>query len=140
MFDWLFDSLYKIQPIVESMYKSRCWRFAFGIWTCAKLKRISRIQDVCSSTFPQDECTWFWTSKRSKVVLKKWGEEVTWNKMKWNIFFLIKFTTISGNTWKQNTRKLRDCRQITFITLNGFCLLSEKNPTPPVLNGQYQNG
>ena len=26
--------------------------------------------------------------------------------MKWNIFFLIKFATISGNTWKQNTRKL----------------------------------
>ena len=26
-------------------------------------------------------------------------------EMKWNGFFLIKFTTISGNTWKQNTRK-----------------------------------
>ena len=28
------------------------------------------------------------------------------NEMKWNVFFLIKFATISGNTWKQNTRKL----------------------------------
>ena len=26
--------------------------------------------------------------------------------MKWNIFFLIKFTTTSGNTLKQNSRKL----------------------------------
>ena len=25
---------------------------------------------------------------------------------------------------------LRDCRQITFVKLNGFCLLSKKNPTP----------
>ena len=25
---------------------------------------------------------------------------------------------------------LRDCRQITFVTLNGFCPLSKKNPTP----------
>ena len=29
-----------------------------------------------------------------------------YNEMKWNISFLIKFTTNSGNTWKQNTRKL----------------------------------
>ena len=25
--------------------------------------------------------------------------------MKWNIFFLIKFTTISGNTWKQKHKE-----------------------------------
>ena len=31
---------------------------------------------------------------------------ITWNEIKWNIFFLIKFITISGNTWKQDTRKL----------------------------------
>ena len=35
---------------------------------------------------------------------------------------------------------LRDCRQITFITLNGFCPLSKTPPTPPALHGQYQNG
>ena len=39
---------------------------------------------------------------------------------------------------------LRDCLQITFVTLNGLCPLSKKNPhpfpPPPVLNGQYQNG
>ena len=33
----------------------------------------------------------------------------------------------------------RDCRQITFITLNRFCPLSKKNH-PPLLNGQYQDG
>ena len=39
----------------------------------------------------------------------------------------------------------RDCRQITFVTLNGFCPLSYPAPllppSPPstVLNGQYQN-
>ena len=32
---------------------------------------------------------------------------------------------------------VRDCWQITFVTLNGFCLL--KNPHPPVLNRQYQD-
>ena len=31
--------------------------------------------------------------------------EIKWNEMKWNIFFLIKSTKISGNTWKQNTSK-----------------------------------
>ena len=35
--------------------------------------------------------------------------------------------------------QLRDCQQITFIMLNRFCLLS-RNPHPPVLNGQYQDG
>ena len=29
-----------------------------------------------------------------------------WNEMKLNIFFLIKFTAILGNAWKQNTEKL----------------------------------
>ena len=67
--------------IVESMYKS-CRRFVFGIWTCAKLKKFFRMQDVCSATFPQDECTWLWTSKNSKVVFKKWEEEATWNEKK----------------------------------------------------------
>ena len=34
---------------------------------------------------------------------------------------------------------LRDCRQITFVTLNGFCLLSKTPTRPPhVLNGQNQ--
>ena len=34
---------------------------------------------------------------------------------------------------------LRDCQQITFITLDGFCPLSKKkHPTVP--NGQYQVG
>ena len=34
---------------------------------------------------------------------------------------------------------LTDCRQITFFTLNGFCLLSKRKP-PPFPNGQYQDG
>ena len=33
--------------------------------------------------------------------------------------------------------KLRDCRQITFVTLNGFCQL---NKSPPVLNRQNLDG
>ena len=35
---------------------------------------------------------------------------------------------------------LKDCRQITFVTLNRFCPLSKKNPTPSVFNRQYQDG
>ena len=35
---------------------------------------------------------------------------------------------------------IRDCRQTTFVMLNGFCPLSENPPTTRVLNGQYQNG
>ena len=36
---------------------------------------------------------------------------------------------------------VRDCRQITFVTLNGFCPLINPPPhPPPALNGQYQNG
>ena len=35
--------------------------------------------------------------------------------MKWNIFFFIKFTTISGNTWKQNTRKLSNILDNIYI-------------------------
>ena len=38
--------------------------------------------------------------------------------------------------WRQY---IRNCQQITFVTLNRFCPLSKKNPTHPVLNG-YQNG
>ena len=34
---------------------------------------------------------------------------------------------------------LRDCRQITFVTLYRFCPLSKKNPTPSVFNRQYQD-
>ena len=34
---------------------------------------------------------------------------------------------------------LRDCWQITFITLNRFCPLSKKS-FPPVLNEQNQDG
>ena len=34
---------------------------------------------------------------------------------------------------------LRDCQQITFVTLDGFRPLSKPPPTPPVLNGQYQD-
>ena len=36
----------------------------------------------------------------------------------------------------------RDCRQITFVTLNGFCPfnLKPKPPSPPPLYEQYQNG
>ena len=34
---------------------------------------------------------------------------------------------------------LRDCRQITFVTLNGFWPLSKKT-TPLFQNGQYQDG
>ena len=40
--------------------------------------------------------------------------------------------------------KLRGCRQIAFVALNGFCLLSKYPPhshsLPHVSNGQYQNG
>ena len=32
--------------------------------------------------------------------------------------------------------QFRDRRQITFVTLNGFCPLSKNPSTPPVLNGQ----
>ena len=37
-------------------------------------------------------------------------------------------------------KNLRDCRQISFVTLNGFCPLSKKKPTPPVLNRKNQYG
>ena len=33
---------------------------------------------------------------------------------------------------------IRDCRQITFVMLNGFCSLSKKKTHPLVLNRQYQ--
>ena len=41
---------------------------------------------------------------------------------------------------------MRDCQQITFVMLNGFCPLSNTTlpphpiPYPSVLNGQYQDG
>ena len=34
---------------------------------------------------------------------------------------------------------LRDCQQITSVTLNGFCPFKQKNPTP-VPNERYQDG
>ena len=38
-----------------------------------------------------------------------------------------------------NLFSLRDCQQITFVTLNRFCSLSKTLP-PPVLNRKYQDG
>ena len=35
---------------------------------------------------------------------------------------------------------VRDCRQITFVTLNRFYPLSKKTLTPSALNGQYEDG
>ena len=35
---------------------------------------------------------------------------------------------------------LRDCRQITFVTLDEFCPLSKKKNHPTAPNGQYQDG
>ena len=49
-------------------------------------------------------------------------------------YFLIYSFLNCANIW------FRGCQQITFVMLNGFCPLSKKNPTPPVLNGQYQDG
>ena len=51
--------------------------------------------------------------------------------MKWNIFFLIKITTISGNNWKQNTKKLKTyltaalADNDTFLTENFTQIFSE---------------
>ena len=41
---------------------------------------------------------------------------------------------------QKNGFLIRDSQQITFITLNRFCPLSKKTPTPSVLNRQYQVG
>ena len=46
---------------------------------------------------------------KSPLKMMKNAFYFTLNKMEWNIFFLEdwhKFTTISGNTWKQNKTKL----------------------------------
>ena len=51
---------------------------------------------------------------------------------------LKKFGKISPKLCS-NLFSLRDCRQITFVMLNRFCL-SSKTPHTPVLNGQYQDG
>ena len=53
------------------------------------------------------------------------------HKVKW---FGCTFLTVCVVT----THCFRDCRQITSVTLNRFCPLS--NSPAPVLNGQYQNG
>ena len=40
---------------------------------------------------------------------------------------------------KIRLKMVRDLRQITFVTLNRYCLLSKKEPTP-VYNGEYPAG
>ena len=52
-------------------------------------------------------------------------------EMKWNIFFLIKFTTISRNTWKQNTRK-----HITYLIFK----IKKKNKKKAKLCGNALDG
>ena len=52
---------------------------------------------------------------------------------------LVVCVDICGGLWLLPVL-VKDCRQITFATLNRFCPLSKKNPTPHVLNGQYQDG
>ena len=49
-----------------------------------------------------------WANGGSVDVFWHGEYEVTWNEMKYIYFLhnLHKFTTISGNTWKQNVRKL----------------------------------
>ena len=47
------------------------------------------------------------------------------------------------HTWETSQKEaIRDHRQITLVTLNGFCLLSKPPPPTPthVLNGNYQVG
>ena len=53
----------------------------------------------------------------------------------------LKFETAFTKILKKSFA-LRDHRQITFFTFNGFCPLNKKNPTSPkpVLKGQYQDG
>ena len=51
--------------------------------------------------------------------------------------FSSNYLNCSGWTFKVELQ--RDCRQKTFVTLKGFCLLS-KNPTPLFLKGKYQDG
>ena len=54
-----------------------------------------------------------------------------------NFVFLTFFSCFYSNTIYCK----RDCRQLTFVMLNGFCLLSKNRIIPtPVINGQYQNG
>ena len=57
-----------------------------------------------------------------------------------NQFKLLVFGNIRGvfRRFAFTVFKLMDCRQITFVTLNGFCLLSKKTH-PRVLNRQNQD-
>ena len=78
---------------------------------------------------------------------KLWTNSVGWLKLcyikqsllggfqGWNCFYVI----VRIN-WDHLTI-LGDHREITFVMLNRFCLLSN-HPTPPtpILNGQYQDG
>ena len=66
--NFLFRFGLKFWAIVESMYKS-CRRFFFGIWTCPKLKKFFRIQDVRSATFSKDERIWSWTFSKTLFIL-----------------------------------------------------------------------
>ena len=39
-----------------------------------------------------------------------------------------------------SSANVKDCQQITFVTLIRFCLLSKERPTPLVVNEQHQDG
>ena len=53
--------------------------------------------------------------------------------------FLVNFNITNWNIIMEIEKNdIRDCQQIPFITLNGFCQLS--NPPPAILNRQYQVG
>ena len=60
------------------------------------------------------------------------------------LIFYLRYILVGiqlSNVRRLGTVQLRDCRQITFVMLNRFFLLS--NPPPhsnPVLKRQYQNG
>ena len=55
--------------------------------------------------------------------------------MIWSFVFLHYISAVTSHD------AFRDCQQITFVMLNGFCLLSNPlPPNPPLLNGQSQDG
>ena len=56
--------------------------------------------------------------------------------------FTMFLSTLTYKNHQMSINSLRDCRQ-TFVTLNRFCILipsPHSPPSPPVLNGQYQDG
>ena len=58
------------------------------------------------------------------------------------LLFKFHIQTIEKSYIYIHIEYIKDCRQITFVMLNGFCLLS-KTPPPPhplVLKEQYQDG